>query len=184
MAPSISHYVSMWSHYQPAQCRNAHLDLEFPNTCFDHDRKAMLIELDRCQPTTGNGWFSKVYINILLGEYFGLTEWRNTAENLVWKSNCITQLTTCTVLVSYYRVNNVRVIACHRRMRNPHIRCHNLSKSTRQIMRVAASMHVLFWLKDEKPLPRTISHKAIIILYTCISLHSKQVMETDLCYTL
>ena len=38
---------------------------------------------------------------------------------------------------------------------------HNLSKSMRQIMHVAASMHVLFWLEDEKPLPRTISHKAI-----------------------
>ena len=36
-----------------------------------------------------------------------------------------------------------------------------LSKSMGQTLRVAASMHVLFRLEDEKPLPNTISDQAI-----------------------
>ena len=36
-----------------------------------------------------------------------------------------------------------------------------LSKSMGQTLRVAASMHVLFQLEDEEPLPSTISDQAI-----------------------
>ena len=170
MAPSISHYVSMWSHYQPAQCRNAHLDLEFPNTCFDHDRKAMLIDLDRCQPTTENGWLGMVYPlgGIWLNEEIQLRIQCEKALN--WQH--IQSLFHITGWTMY-------IFTCHRRMRNPHIRCHNLSKSMRQIMCVAPSMHVLFWLKDEKPLPCTISHKAINTAIDNVEVCCQQIAYID-----
>ena len=156
MAPSISHYVSAWKPLPTCTVQECSFRPWISKHMFWPWQEG---HVNWTWQMSANN--RKWLIRYGVSSWGNMTEWRNTVENPMWKGNCITQLTTCTVLVSYYRVNNVHAIACHCRMRNPHIRCHNLSKSMRQIMRVAASMHVLFWLKDEKPLPRTISHKAI-----------------------